>query len=218
MSCRAVPRTLTCLAVLVMSGCAVPGAILYKVAGPPAVPAKYAPPKEPMLVLVEEAHRRSGTMIETEELASALELELKANNVAPLVDGQQVHRLRDAGPVAFRNMGIAEIGQRAGAKQVLYVALRRFEFDSPESTDVVRVRMAADVKVVDVATHAVRWPATGESETFEYESPLVRLTPENPRAALRRAALEHAALEIGRWFHPWKPETMSEENRDERIR
>ena len=53
-------------------GCALPAAILYKTMGPPNVPARYTPPKEPMLVLVEEATPGGGYHVETEELGLAL--------------------------------------------------------------------------------------------------------------------------------------------------
>jgi hypothetical protein len=81
-----------------------------------------------------------------------------------------------------------------------------------------RVRVAMEVKVVDAGTQSVRWPVTGEAETFEYESPFTRLTPQRPQAAVRRGAVDHVATEVARWFYDWKPETMGEENREERIR
>jgi hypothetical protein len=216
MICRAI-CWLTLGTLPFLSGCAVPGVIAYKLFGPPPVPPRYAPPKEPMLVLVEEGNRSTGAMIETEELGSALEEELRSFDVAPLVNSNQVEQLRDRGPVAFRSMGIAEIGRRAGAKQVLYVALRRFEFEHPESSDTMRVRVAAEVKVVDTQTQEVRWPASG-GEMYEYETPYTRITPQNSQSALRASTIQAAAREIGRMFHAWNPETMTEENREERIR
>ena len=202
----------------VLSGCAVPAVIAYKIFGPPPVPARYTPLKEPMLVMVEEASRSSGAMVETEELGSALEEELKANQVAPIVDSAEVQRLRDHGPAAFGKMSIAEIGRKAGAKQVLYVALRRFEVEHPESADVIRVRISTEIKIVDTQTQEVRWPPAGDGEGFEYETPYTRITPQTSETSLRASTLHTAALEIGRMFYAWKPETMTEENRDERIR
>ena len=199
-------------------GCALPAAILYKTVGPPKVPARYAPPKEPMLVLVEEASAGLGYHVETEELALALSEELVANSVAPMVDVREVHRLRDAGPAAFRQMGIAQIGREVGAKQVLYVALKRVDFEAPDQSDMQRARVAIDVKVVDTATQSVRWPITGEAEMYEYESPYGRLTAQRTRAMMRRDTVDHMAREVARWFYSWRPETMGEENQEEKIR
>jgi|SRR5687768_414236 len=199
-------------------GCAVPAAILYKTVGPPKVPARYAPPQEPMLVLVEEATAGSGYHVETEELGLALSEELVANKVAPMVDVREVHRLRDAGPAAFRQMGIAQIGREVGAKQVLYVALKRVEFEAPDQSDMQRVRAAIDVKVVDTATQSVRWPITGEAEMYEYESPYGRVSAQRTRAMLRRETIDHMGREVARWFYAWKPVTMGEENQEEKIR
>ena len=220
-SCHALARA-ACLLVVgvlpLLSGCAAASAIQYKLFGPPPVPARYMPPKEPMLVLVEEGNRSSGAMVETEELASALEDELKSHDVAPLVDSNQVQQLRDRGQAAFRSMSIGEIGRRAGARQVLYVALRRFEFEHPESADVVRVKIETEIKMVDTQTQEVRFPMTGDGEPFEFETPYTRITPQNSQSALRASTIQTAAREIARMFYTWKPETMGEENREERIR
>ena len=47
---------------LLPAGCNVVGVVAYKVAGPPKVPAKYVPPKEPMVVLVERYNAPSASV------------------------------------------------------------------------------------------------------------------------------------------------------------
>jgi len=203
---------------LVVSGCALPSAIAYKVFGPAPVPARYAPPKEPMLVMVEEANASAGPMLESEELALAIRQQLAEHDVAPLIDPQEVQRLRDSAPAGFRQMGISEIGRRVGARQVLYVAIRRFDLESPQAADVMRARLAVELKVIDTQSAEVRWPESGDAEPYEYESDYVRLTPQNHPAAIRSSAIRLAAGDIGRMFYKWKPETMQEENQDLKIR
>ena len=217
---RAVSATsvLYVLVVLLLPGCALPGAIAYKVFGPPPIPARYTPPKEPMLVMVEEAHASGGAILESEELAMAIQQQLRENDVAPLVETQQVQRLRDANPTAFRQMGISEIGRNVGAKQVLYVAIRRLDLDAPQSADVMRAQLSVELKMIDTQTAQVRWPESGDAETYEYETDYQRLTPQNPPVLIRSSAIRHAAVDIGRMFYKWKPETMQEENQDLRIR
>jgi hypothetical protein len=218
------PTYMTIVAALVLAfcaacgGCAVFGAAAYKLFGPEPVPPRYAPPKELMLVLVEEANPGAGTMLETEELALTLHQELKDHDVAPLVDPKEVHRLRDIGPVAFKHMSITDVARRLGAKQVLYVAVKHFELETPPTADVIRARIAADIKFVDAQTAGIRWPATGDSEPYETETPYVRITPENTQAAIRSSIIQQTARDIGRWFYTWKPESASEENRDIKIR
>ena len=41
------------------------------------------------------------------------------------------------------------------------LALQRIEFDQLQSTDVLRVRITSEIKVVDTGTQEVRWPTTG---------------------------------------------------------
>jgi hypothetical protein len=90
--------------------------------------------------------------------------------------------------------------------------------ETPASADVIRARIAVEVKVVDPQTAQVRWPSTGDSAPYEYETPYVRITPENSEASVRSTTIRQTATDIARWFYLWKPETMKEENPDVKIR
>ena len=57
-----------------------------------------------------------------------------------------------------------------------------------------------------------------ESEPFEHQTPHVRLDASTNRSELKRVLLRAGGVEIARWFYPWKPETMTEENRDVKLR
>ena len=45
------------------------GAIAYKVMGPPPVQAKYVPPKQPMLVLVENYRNQAASVLDAQRLS-----------------------------------------------------------------------------------------------------------------------------------------------------
>ena len=207
------------LLILGAGGCALPSAIAYKVFGPPPIPARYTPhPTEPMLVLVENPFSGAVAIPEADELASVIYHDLDEHKVAPMIDPAKVNDLRDRSPNMFAKMSIAEIGRTVGARQVLYVHIDRLDLDSPTATDMVKTRMAASVKVVDAETAMTTFPQTGESEPFEHQTPHVRLDASTNRSELKRVLLRAGGVEIARWFYPWKPETMTEENRDVKLR
>ena len=85
-------------------------------------------------------------------------------------------------------------------------------------SDMIKTRMAATVKVVDTTTAMTAFPQSGETEPFEHETPHVRMEAPTNRSELKRLLLRAGGLEIGRWFYSWKPETMTDENRDVKLR
>lgn len=206
------------LAGAVLCGCAVPAAIMYKTMGPPPVPARYVPAaNDPLLVIVENAAAQA-SIPEADELGHALYLDLKDNNVAPMIDPDQVQGLRQSTPTAFARMGIAEIGRKLGAKQVLYVSLRQALFENPPGSDSARMIISARIRMVDAQSANTLWPQSGGEESLEYQSGYRRLTPDINANVLKREILAQCGVEIGRWFHQWQPENMTEENKDVRLR
>ncbi|HEY7115965.1 MAG TPA: hypothetical protein VH475_05245 [Tepidisphaeraceae bacterium] len=201
-------------------GCALPGAIAYKVFGPPPIPARYAPPQtQPMLILVENAHSGSVAIPEADELSRVLYDELHAQKTAPpLIDPAHVHELRDHDPSAFARMTIAQIGRALGADQVLYVEVNRLDLDSPPASEMVKLRMTANVKVVDATSAVTAWPQSADSEVFEFAYPPQRIESGATASQLKRQVLHAGGIELSRWFYDYKPETMKEENSDVKLR
>ena len=212
-------RATLALALVAMGagGCALPGALLYKFVGPPAIPARYKVPQIPLLVLVENAHSGSIAIPETDALAQVICEDLRANKVAPLIDPDKIHDLRDRNPLAFGKMSIAEIGRQMGAQQVLYIHVHQLEIEAPQAGEVVRLKIGLNVKVVETATARAVWPDGGDTEPFNVETPWQRIEPGTSRSALNHQILRDSGTEIARWFYEYKPETMREENR-ERLR
>jgi hypothetical protein len=203
---------------LLGSGCAL-SAIAYKVMGPPPIPPRYkVPPTDPLLVLVENAHSSSSAIPEAEELARVIHDDLAEHKVAPMIEPSKVNELRDANPQAFAKMTIAQMGRALGAKQVLYVHVDQLDINSTDASQVVRLKIALKLKMVNVATATTVWPKSGDTEPYDFESPFQRVTPGTSQSGLNHQILRESGVEISRWFYAYQPETMSEENRDERLR
>lgn len=207
------------LAIAAALGCALPGALFYKVAGPPPVPARYEPPKDqPLVVLVEAAHSPATSVPEAEELLQALNKDLIDNKVAPIIEQRLVDELRDAHGGNFNKLSISEIGRRVGARKVIYVDLTECSLQSDPGSDVFKLKVAARVRVVDAMTAQTLWPEAEAGEAFDYETRPARATTDVTPSQIKREALKLTGMEIARYFYAWKPDTMSEENRSERLR
>jgi hypothetical protein len=207
------------LAALAGGGCAAPAVFAYKLFGPPPVPPRYTPPKtEPMLVLVENPHSGAIAIPEADELSRVIYEELDAQKVAPQIDPSRLHELRDRDTAAFDKMSIAEIGRAVGARQVLYVHVDRLDVENAPGSDMVRTRIAASLKVVNATTAMTAWPDAGDTDLFEHQTPYRRIEAGTTPSQLKREILRESGVELARWFYPWKPETMSEENRDVKLR
>ena len=215
------PLVLAALALVavVAGGCAAPAVLAYKLFGPPAVPARYAPPPtESMLVLVENQHAGAIAIPEADELSRVIHQELEDHKVAPQVDPAKLHEFRDRNPATFPKMSIAEIGRAMNARRILYIHVDRLDLDAAPGSDMVKTRMAASIKVVDATTAMTTWPTSGETELFEHQTPHRRIESGTSPSQLKRQILREGGVEIARWFYAWKPETMTEENRDVKLR
>jgi hypothetical protein len=216
---RAVVRRLMLSSLLIaISGCAAPSALLYKFAGPPAIPPKYVVPQRPLLLLVENAHSGAVALPEADELTRVIYDDLLEHKVAPLIDPARVHDLRDAAPQSFGKMSIAQIGQRLGAAQVLYLHVDQLDIEVPQGSEMVRVKIAIKARMIDVPTAQTVWPMSGDTEPYDFETRLQRADTSITRSSLNHQMLRDSGVEIARWFYAYQPETMREENQDLKLR
>jgi hypothetical protein len=183
------------------------GAAVYKVTGPPPVPAKYVPKAdEPMLVLVENYEMPTAAYHDAEMLSRALNEHLKTKKVAPLVATEPLYDLRTAQPKAYREMSIAGIGRTLGAKQVMYVELQQATVDAPTGSQLLRGRAGARVRIVDVDTGLNRWPPdAAEGYPVQFETALPRNEDRVSETVTRQQMHAGLAEHIGRLFYKWKP-------------
>jgi hypothetical protein len=200
--------TIFLAAAMFASGCNAAGALWYKVAGAPPVPAKYEPIKQPTLVLVENYRNPALTEFDADRVARAVNDDLKKNDVAPLIDHDQLLALRDADPDKFRSMTIPSVGRAVGAKQVIYVDLIESEVQGDASRGVVRGKTAARVRVVDVETGQTLWPVDAQAGAqVGSKVPYAELT-ESSANEVHDVMLTSLSEQIGRLFHKWKPDTL----------
>jgi hypothetical protein len=186
--------------------------------GPPPIPARYKVPQSPLLVLVENAHSGSIAMPETDALSQVIYEDLQEHKVAPLVDPNKVQELRDRNPAMFNKMSISEVGRQVGAQQVLYIQVNQLDIEAPPASDVVRLKIAVKVQMVETANARTTWPDSGDQEPFEMETPWQRIEPGTSRSSLNHQILRDSGQEIAQWFYDFKPETMKEENKGQKLR
>jgi hypothetical protein len=188
------------------AGCGVFGALAHKVVGDPPVPAQYVPPQTPMLVWVENYGAPGSARLESEQLALAIEHELRARNVAPLVDATALRDEHAQRPDSLKRLTIPALGAKAGARQVVYVHLSSGSIEQPPASDAMRASASARVRVVDVASGQTVWPLD-LAEGFEIlvEAPYQRLGPGVNELTLRQQLRRSLAERIARLFYNFKP-------------
>jgi hypothetical protein len=189
-----------------LAGCEIAGAVADR-AVDPTVNAKYVPnQKDSMLVLVESYNLALDSGIESQHMALTLGRSLRDDKIATTVDPQKLERLRDADPVRYRRMTIAEIGRRVGARQVLYVHIWRAEIVKPPGSGQMRGHLEAIVKIVDTATGDTRWPTDASSEAVQITTAWIPDASGTTDADLRARMADQMAQDIGRLFHDYHPD------------
>ena len=143
---------------------------------------------------------------EAEGLARVISDDLAEHKVAPMIEPSRVNELRDGNPQAFAKMSIAQVGRALGAKQVLYVHVDQLDINSTDASQVVRLKIALKLKMVSVATATTVWPKSGDTEPYDLETPMQRVTPGTSQAGLNHQILRESGVEIARWFYAYQPD------------
>ena len=191
---------------LSQTGCNVLGWASSAVAGETKRPATFAPAKRPTIVIAENFANPSLASLDEEPLARYITEELTANQVAPMIDPDQVTRLQSKNPAQFRGMTIAAVGQAVGAEQILYVNIVNVDVHFADNSDLIRGRGEIRVRFVDANTAATIWP-TDSAEGFPIttETSIVRRAERND--VLVRSDVHRAlAIRAGLLFYAAKSE------------
>jgi hypothetical protein len=192
--------------VLCPAGCQYAGAIAH-VIGPPAVEPLYVPAQTPMLVLAENYANPSAGAVEAEQLERFVIDELVAHGVAPMADYEKVYSLRSSQPREFRSKSIDQLGEFAGAAQVLYINTQLATTDVGQGTEVFQGSGSAVVRIVDVETGRTLWPEEGsDGYPVSEQSQLVRATPGVDGDSVRRGVQRSIADQIAKLFYKYKPD------------
>jgi hypothetical protein len=185
---------------LLSSGCNYVGALAAKLPAPP-IPALYKPQKVPMVIVTENWRNPAGAAIDAEQVTRFLYDDLLRHNVAPQIDPSEVLDIKHRNPDEFRQLTIAQIGQRVGAEQVLYVNVLEMTIESAPGSPMLASKCKARVKIVDVHNGEARWPDTAEGYPINVETPMQRGNGAHDEETLKRELALESALSIGALFH-----------------
>ncbi|MDP9174023.1 MAG: hypothetical protein M3O30_09180 [Planctomycetota bacterium] len=194
-------------ALLAGGGCGIVGALAYQANGPGKVEARYVPPQDPMLVLVESWHNSGEVEADAANLSVALMRELKENKVAPVVGADQLERIRDSNPDAYGKMTTDAIGRAVGAKQVLYVDVRQSGVVIPPGSNTMRGEMTARVRIVDALTGETRWPLDSKNGELVNMKTDWTTSDKGTEASVRNEMADAMAEGIGKLFHSYTPKS-----------
>jgi hypothetical protein len=204
-NCRVIG--LVCV-LLAAGGCTLLGGAVYKATGPAGIPARYVPANRPTLILVENYVYAPDGSIESERIGQYLADDLKEEKVAPLVDLDKLNHIRDADPDGYKKMTIAEIGQAAGAAQVIYINLKDFSVEAPLGSDKIKGTASVRVKVVDAASGQSLWPLdAADGEPLADETAFKPRDPNGGDTNVRDELCKSLATKIGHFFHEWQPDS-----------
>ena len=192
-----------------LTGCAAFGVTANEIAGGNhLMPAKFVPPNEPTLVLVENDRMSGGGDPDCRRLAQFIGHDLEEHKVVPLVTDDALFRLRDSDPGAFARLSIAALGRAAGAKQIIYVSILTYEKDTPLGSDHIKWSASVRVKVVDAQTGESRWPLElSDGQPLSAETDFTQIQPNGAGSDHVRDNLNQVlAVDIGKLFHDWNRE------------
>jgi hypothetical protein len=190
------------------AGCNLLGAMAYKFGGAPAIPAKYAPPKTPMVVLVENSRNPATLRLEAQRLSSRVTDELDKHQVAPLIDPSKLNDLRRTDPTKFNAMAVTAVGRAVGAEQVVVVDLVEFNIQPDLASETFQGLAEARVRVVDVASGETRWPLdVSGGYPLSAKTSYVRPVDGVDAVTLSEQLQSALSSQIARLFYEWKADS-----------
>lgn len=190
------------LLALTVGGCQAAGLVAYAVS-PPKIRAQYVPPKAPMLVLVENRQNPGMFVYSRDQITGYIIDDLNTYEVCPIIPDEKLQQFLDATPNADK-MTISQVGKAVGASQVLYVDIRRVSVGGIVGVPAT-ARAEASVRVVDVATGATKFPASGESYPVLFQSEVTQDARQQDLTQVRDSMAREAGTDIARLFHDFMP-------------
>ena len=191
---------------LSQAGCNVLGFAASSIAGDTKQPAAFTPAKRPTVVIAERFNHAADSTRDGEPIARYVSEELRRQDVAPIIDPDQVSRLQTQDPARYRGMTIAAVGQAVGAEQILYVDIVRVDVHFADNSDLIRGQGEVRVRFIDANTAQTIWPPNvAEGLSVTAETPIVRRA-ERYDALLRTDVHRALAAQVARLFYATKPE------------
>ena len=199
-----------------VAGCSLFAAMAYKMSPEVTVPARYAPKKEPMVVIVQRSRNQGDAVHEAERIGRYVTEDLKAHKIGPMLDPAELTDLqprrtggsvwaaaRPAAPAA-RPMTLTEMGRAVGARQILYVDLTTFAIEPALGSEMVNGQAEARVRVIDAETGKTRWPTdTTQGHLISLSTPFAATAGGGGETAVREHMTQALAARIARLFYSW---------------
>jgi hypothetical protein len=199
---RHLPLLIVLILAAALSGCQAIGAVGYKLFGEGKDPAEYTPPKDqPMLVLVENYEHPQDIEQPSEQLAGLITDKLKEQKVAPMIEQEKLLALREERPAEYARMKITDIGRAMGAKQILYVNLKRCSVEGAIGSEDLRGSIDATARMIDVDSGQTKWPVVGDGKDFTATTDYSRNQAKDAETTIRNSMLDDLSDAITLLFY-----------------
>jgi hypothetical protein len=202
-------RPLLLGAVLLLAGCAYSGGELLFVLGvgkPRMVPAEFRLTEAPVMIFIDDVNERLDWPAAKRDLFDELSQELlRRKGAAKIVPLETVEQLQQSVP-DFDKRGCREIGEMAGAAQVLWLEVRDF-LASEDIFDADNAAyFAVTVKVVNVLETQQRsrvrlWPASPEGHLVVARMAGSEVSIAKTRGQIAKELSQRLAADVARLFY-----------------
>lgn len=208
-----------CLALAGLSSCNIAGPALYLIHGPEKTPAMYTlPDNKSAVVFIDDVDSRLPNRLTRQRIAKVAERELLDEGCVKNAEiiSSDAAIAAAAGERFGKQLGIAEIGEKVGAKVVIYARIENFALspNGAEFAPMVRMR----VKVVDVETKKRLFPMPDNSDpaaqwhTVKYDLPTRQGTVPTQMADIQKAEqdlADEAGMALARVFFEHESRTRT---------
>jgi len=172
----------------------------------PLVPAEFQLADGPILILIDDPGERIDWPPARKHLFEAISQQLiKTGSAKKIIPDETLLQIRRSQP-EYDNRGCREIGELAGAEQVLWLEVQEFfaqeQFYDPANA----AYCAVNVKVIDVEkaegrSHVRAWPTSPEGHPLTVSLGGVDVSVAKTRDGISKKLAENLAVALARLFH-----------------
>ena len=205
---RIAPRIFILILLSTSPGCEVVSAIAGKTM-PQSQAAHYTPKNNKPLLVVAENYRdpAGASVVDADQLARFISDDLGNHKVAPIIDPAKATEQRSRDAARFRGLPITQIGESAGARQVLYISVISTSIDQPAGSEMIRGQAAALIRIIDVKTGQSLWPTDAtDGYPVSTATPMVQTGAGVDETEIRQALQQQLGLQIARLFYRFDPD------------
>lgn len=191
-----------------LSGCGVLGAAAYKLSGPTQHPPAFALGTEPTVVIVGRQDNFGAIAVDGQRIAQSVTVAIKAMKIPPpVIEAPVAAEARTRATMDGKKLSPSQLATTVGAKQMIYVDLKRYDSAQSFSGETADGRAEASVWVVDATTAQPKWPPEA-NQGF----PVTATVPSTPMASgvdeqtVRDKLNAELSLKIARLFTGWTEE------------